>query len=1198
MDISELNDEQKLAVLHKPGSPAAVIAGAGSGKTKVLTTRIGYLVEDEGVIPKRVLALTFTNKAANEIKERLGMTDEHNCPRVGTIHSLALSAIRKAPKGFGLGDRVTPLDDYDQTQMLKRLIEAEKLEEQINVYLLKEKIGYHRARGVGFVSDYTADVAAIAAISHGGYHRLLPEELDIWATYEKEKSKNSVVDFDDMIHLVVRRGKTDDRWLGNLQHQFDFVLMDEAQDTNTCHPPGTMVRKVTGPATRRGVSHGWTEVPIETLKNGDRVVPWERGHGKLLLQGAEVTVGVRNYSGDLLSITCGNNVVQMTPDHRVYAALNDTEAYAVYLMWRRDLGYRVGQCALKYRRKGAGPYGGFIARVQEEKAEKAWLLKVVATKHESRAWEQIVSCNYGIPTTQFESSDGERHEELIHLVFSKTSGAGNQCLMDHGRMLDYPLYSREETTVHKRWMEVRAVNLIPGLMSLPSTERGKRVAIDEVKRTPYSGPVYSMNVEKYHTYVANGIIVKNCQWDFINMLLPPDNLNMLCVGDVSQCQPPGTMVKVVTVPATNHNAAICEDRAIESLQDGDLVTAWSRRDQITYSAGRSIRVAKRPYAGSLVKIHTVVGKTECTPNHWNWVRFNKSTEGKYLVYLMFRKDLGFRVGLSIFKRATTGDKKSAYGLSTRMNQEGAEKAWVLKVLNTRAEAEAWEEIYSLKYGIPESLFESTPCRNKTAELIKLIFSHANPEGGRRCLTDHGLLEDYPITQRGVNGCRQSWRGYFKTATANIIPEIMDIPIGGRNKSTRVTGMTTRYYEGLVYSLDVEKDHTYIADGLVVGNSIYGFNGAEPAILLNYTKNWRGVQPTTYKLQRNHRSVPEVVKLANKIQLFMSDTIPLKMESYRGDAKNEHGKILLRRGATPRELATAAAEEIVNRAQGIQYRDISILVRAGSQVRDIETELVRLRIPYIIRGTMGLLQTEEVKDILSYMKLASNPNDFSAMCRSISIPRRGIGEAALKALHRDSAQYDGDLIQTLKSRNAQKLNGYVTILETLQDKSKDPFAAIDYLLAATRYEEFIKTKYKKYPDRIEVKQLNIQRLKELIDSLMSERAMTIEDVVFQLTMQDQKDDVNKGGKVVISTIHAAKGLEWKIVYVMGVVEGILPHKWSSSDAEVEEERRIFYVACTRARDRLIICVPSSLEYPGRGAQFVAPSRFLTELGVCE
>ena len=912
MDFSALNDEQRLAVLHPIGTPAAICAGAGSGKTTVLTARIKHLIDDE-VSPKRILALTFTNKAANEILERVGMAAEPSHPWIGTIHSLALSAIRRAPKGFGLNEKVTPLDEYDQKEMLKKLIEDRELGDILNPYLLKDKLAYHRARGVGFRVDYTSEVHQKALVAHAGYHAMSNQELEIWLAYEKQKTHDSVVDFDDMIHLFVRRGQTDEKWLHNLQRQFDFVLMDEAQDTNTCHPPGTMIRKLVG---MDGIKTVHKEVPIESLKDKDRVVPWERGHGKLVMHGSPITIGERVYNGDMIDITYEGGTLQMTPDHRVYVALNDSDSYAIYLMWREGFGFRVGQCSLGYRRIGCGPYGGFVRRIQEEKADRAWILKIVETKQDSRAWEQITSCLYGIPMTQFEPTNGERHESLIHLVFSETNGNGVECLRAHGRMFDYPLYSKEEggTKIHKRWCETRATNLIPGLMSLPSPETGKRIVIKSVKRTPYSGIVYSMDVENYHTYVANGVVVKNCQWNMINSILPPGNFNMLCVGDINQ-------------------------------------------------------------------------------------------------------------------------------------------------------------------------------------------------------------------------------------------------------------------------------------------SIYGFNGANPGILLNYTKEWRGVQPRLYKLERNHRSVPEIVTLANKVQTFMTDTIPLRMESHRG-GKDEHGQILLRHSNTPRDLAESISVEILNKNAKVQYKDIAILVRAGSQVRDIETELVKNRIPYIIRGAMGLLQAEEVKDILSYLKIASNPHDFSAMRRSSMVPKRGVGDAALdKVLLNANLKHEGNLVESLRGSQLQKLGGYLNIVDELMKRSHDPSDAIDYLVRAIGYETYLKKKYEKHKDKIEQKLNNIVRLKEMINALMAEREMTIDDVVFQLTMQDQKD-IGGEGKIIISTIHAAKGLEWKTVYVVGLYDGSLPHKFCTSDEEISEERRLFYVACTRAKDTLVLGVPAAIEFAYKEPQWVAPSRFLTELGVCK
>src|SRR5271157_491040 len=193
-----LNEEQTAAVQHPVGRPAVLIAGAGSGKTRVLTERVRWLVAN-GVPPRRVAAITFTNKAAGELVSRLGLTDEtpkELTPRVSTIHSLALGAIRKDPKGFGLEKIVSPLDDYDQKQMMKKIVERTSSAEGTNVWDLLDKIGFHRARGVGFRVDYTEEVHELAEQQHGGYHALDETDLHLWELFEQEKKKNSVVDFD------------------------------------------------------------------------------------------------------------------------------------------------------------------------------------------------------------------------------------------------------------------------------------------------------------------------------------------------------------------------------------------------------------------------------------------------------------------------------------------------------------------------------------------------------------------------------------------------------------------------------------------------------------------------------------------------------------------------------------------------------------------------------------------------------------------------------------------------------------------------------------------------------------------------------------------------------------------------------------------------------------------------------------------
>ncbi len=666
----KLNEEQTLAVEHPVGQPAVLIAGAGSGKTRVLTERVRWLMAN-GVPPRRICVITFTNKAAGELKERLGLGDNivfDKEPRVSTIHSLALGGIRKNPQAFGLADKVTPLDDYDQSQLMRKVIERYDVRrggqerERGFVYSVLEKIGFHRARGVGFRDEYTDAVHDRAMEEHAGYHALSEEMLDLWETFEDEKRKNSVVDFDDMLHLVVRRLRSDPQWKATLQRQFDHVLMDEAQDTN---------------------------------------------------------------------------------------------------------------------------------------------------------------------------------------------------------------------------------------------------------------PV---------------------QWEFVNGLVGPENGNLYVVGDMSQ-------------------------------------------------------------------------------------------------------------------------------------------------------------------------------------------------------------------------------------------------------------------------------------------SIYGFSGAVPALLREYSEGWRGRVPAMYRIARNHRSQKNIVHLANKIQKTMTRTIPLQMETFRP----EEGLIKMVVGCLPQDVAGSIATEIQKDGQRkrdpLPYKENAILVRSAMQIRDIEGELVRRRIPYVVRGGRGLLQTEEVRDILAYLRLASNYKDFMAFTRCAAVPRCGVGDASLAKLRIDAnANHGGDLIEAAKAY--ERLHNLIGIVEQVTVFKDAPITALEKVLALFDYRRYVREKYKKDGDKVKAKLENVDRFVMMVTALTEETGMTLDDLIFQLTLDRPKGDGTekqlydrqletgeltqaqydqkmlelRNGSVTISTIHSAKGLEWSRVYVTNIVEGSLPHRYSmGSDDEIEEERRLFYVACTRARDVLVLCVPQKTQVQAN-TQRLAPSRFLAEIGV--
>jgi len=869
------------------GKPAVLIAGAGSGKTRVLTERVRWLIE-QGVMPRRICAITFTNKAANEMKDRLGIginTPMDKEPRVSTIHSLALSGIRKNPKAFGFGDHITPMDEYDQLQLMKKVIERYDDKHRHSnprgngfTYSVLEKIGFHRARGVGFRDDYTDAVHDRALSEHAGYHAMTEEYLDLWELFEDEKRKINCLDFDDMLWMFNKRARTDKEWLARVQGQFDHVLVDEAQDLS---------------------------------------------------------------------------------------------------------------------------------------------------------------------------------------------------------------------------------------------------------------PV---------------------QWEFVNHLLAPSNLNLYAVGDMGQCQPPGTQISIVT--KQSQMEGMCQEaqwatKDISELKTGALAVSWGRRNSDLRCSGRTVNaVASRFYSGPLIVIESADFKTRVTPNHWLWVKFNDLSRSKHIVYLMQRDDLGFRVGTTALR------KGKASGLAHRMWAEQATRGWIIKVCESRSEAQMWEEIISLKYGIPETIFE--PSHTRKFNTIQPIFAVAKREGGFACLVDHGLLFEFPLVIRD-NSRRlefsRKWTGFCRVAACNLLSEIMDIPnVAGARKDAdghRVSGIapiskiTREHYEGLVHSLDVDKDHTYIADGLIVENSIYGFNGAVPKILKDFSEGWREQVPVLYKIKRNHRSMRKIVHLANKIQRTMTETIPLEMEVFR----EEDGDWRLFRASLPQNCAEVIAQQIKNdssrRQSPVLFKENAILVRSGLQVRDLEGELVRRRIPYVVRGGRGLLQTEEVRDILAYLRLVSNRKDFTAFMRCCSVPRCGVGEVALNKLRIEANQrFSGDLLEAAKEN--ERLHNLVGIIDMVAEFRDMPITAVEKLLALFDYRRYAREKYKKDPDKVRTKLENVERFVLMVQSLTIDTSMTLDDLIFQLALDrtkgdetekamydrqlasgeltqkqhDQKMEEMRQGAVTISTIHCS------------------------------------------------------------------------------
>lgn len=292
---------------------------------------------------------------------------------------------------------------------------------------------------------------------------------------------------------------------------------------------------------------------------------------------------------------------------------------------------------------------------------------------------------------------------------------------------------------------------------------------------------------------------------------------LLAVGDEKQCQPPGTLVKI----PGGHQVPI------ESLRKGDHVVSWSRRHNVMIGRKEPVcritNVARRPYSGQMVTVRAGGMVTRCTPNHRWLARWVDKQTDFWCVYMM-KKGRWYRIGwCQVFS------KNSTFHLGTRTRIEGADCAWILSVHQDKTEASVQESVTATRYGLPLMPFKSVNgSRHITEESVERFFSfiegHEHEMRALQCLEDHGRKWEHPFYTPG----RMTRRTIFETHACNLIPEHMAIPRYDDQRTPSwhpIRYVSRDHYEGDVYSLEVEKTETYVADNLVTHNSIYVWRGA-------------------------------------------------------------------------------------------------------------------------------------------------------------------------------------------------------------------------------------------------------------------------------------------------------------------------------------------------------------------------------------
>lgn len=349
------------------------------------------------------------------------------------------------------------------------------------------------------------------------------------------------------------------------------------------------------------------------------------------------------------------------------------------------------------------------------------------------------------------------------------------------------------------------------------------------------------------------------EWDLLK-LLSQDHGNLLCVGDVSQCQPPDTMVAIKAKCVRHCKSFPLIEKPISELQNGDTVVSWSRKHKRMFVAPRKIEIASRFYHGPLLTIHANGKKTRVTPDHQVLVRYAPHNRDKYNVYLMWKSGWGFRVGMTAVKA-----QSGSTGINTRTTTQDADRTWVLKTCESKEEALHYEELFSTQFNVPEKQFPfpDDKCSDEDRGRAREIFDcNNNTENGLRCLDSFGLLFDHALYDKEKTSRLVHAHGFFKTAAANILPGLMNIPLPGEQSSALITDLTREIYEGPVYSLNVDVDHTYSADGLVVSNCIYGFRGSDAKLFSNMKDMFP--ETKTLFLATNYRSTPEIIDFIRPI----------------------------------------------------------------------------------------------------------------------------------------------------------------------------------------------------------------------------------------------------------------------------------------------------------------------------------------------
>lgn len=505
-----------------------------------------------------------------------------------------------------------------------------------------------------------------------------------------------------------------------------------------------------------------------------------------------------------------------------------------------------------------------------------------------------------------------------------------------------------------------------------------------------------------------------------------------------------------------------------------------------------------------------------------------------------------------------------------------------------------EEIEKINIGINRhfTIFD----RDDSKSLIKKIIKEEKfPEDA---YSPSEIVEYFSLQKRGGKTGQRStvlnsiYEIYIKRLIESNALDFDDLLLNTLKILKEIEDVRKKYQERFKYILvDEYQDTNDIQEELLlilsqkwknlflVGDedqSIYGFRGSKVRHIVEFPKRYQEVK--IVRLEQNYRSFDSILKAASALVAHNKERLGKNLWTDKRGGE----KIFFYSGISDREEANFVADTIKNFSENYSFSHFAVLMRTNAQSRVIEETFLNRRIPYQIVGGPKFYERKEIKDILAYIKVALNPYDRVSLLRIINTPTRGIGKNTIEDIEKISKEGNISLFNATKKsveekilsqRSVSSIQEFLKIVENLQNKIKEnkPSETVEWLIKEISYEDYLESQSDPNKEsRIE----NIWQLVSAVKEFEEKEEGGIEIFLERQALLSDQDELNgdnvRTDSVKVMTIHSAKGLEFPVVFIIGVEDGYFPHEFSKTkEEEIEEERRLLYVGMTRAMDKLFL-----------------------------